>query len=246
MERNTLTVNSQWGEWIVIQSPGVSTLEGRNKRHITYLCRCACGVERMVRKYALTNGDSTSCGSFFCNNVGLLNKQWNCLTLVEFDVPHAQGKTRKRYYGIFRCDCGRLKSCRLDHVINGKIKSCGCVEWSRRTLSFEEAAFRDCRAAYEQAAKRRNLSFNLSIEECRELFAEECHYCGTEPSNVHRPARYFNSGNWRYNGIDRLDNGEGYIKNNCVAACKVCNYMKRTMSYDDFMSHIHKISQKHL
>lgn len=43
---------------------------------------------------------------------------------------------------------------------------------------------------------------------------------------------------WRliYNGIDRIDNAKGYTIENSVTCCKRCNFAKRNMSYDEFIS----------
>jgi len=43
------------------------------------------------------------------------------------------------------------------------------------------------------------------------------------------------TGPYVYNGIDRKENGIGYIESNAVTCCKVCNWAKGKMSYGDFM-----------
>lgn len=65
--------------------------------------------------------------------------------------------------------------------------------------------------------------FNLTEIECKEYFTSRCHYCG-----------------YRYdgevlNGIDRVNNNEGYSKDNCVSCCTMCNMMKRVLSREDFL-----------
>lgn len=45
------------------------------------------------------------------------------------------------------------------------------------------------------------------------------------------------------NGIDRKDSGRGYYQENCLPCCKICNVMKSTMSYNDFIEHCIKISK---
>lgn len=42
-------------------------------------------------------------------------------------------------------------------------------------------------------------------------------------------------------GIDRVDNSVGYTKENSVPCCKLCNFMKKAMSRNDFLSRIKKI-----
>ena len=47
----------RFGNWLVLTFEGMTP--GRNAR---YLCRCVCGVEKVVLRMSLVNGDSTSCG----------------------------------------------------------------------------------------------------------------------------------------------------------------------------------------
>lgn len=47
-----------------------------------------------------------------------------------------------------------------------------------------------------------------------------------------------------YNGIDRVNNDIGYLIENCVSCCKVCNFMKRSMSKNDFINHVNKIAMR--
>jgi len=47
-----------------------------------------------------------------------------------------------------------------------------------------------------------------------------------------------------YNGIDRVDNAIGYLTDNCVACCKVCNRAKLQMSKNEFFDHIKKIYER--
>jgi hypothetical protein len=58
--------------------------------------------------------------------------------------------------------------------------------------------------------KRDGIECELTEEEIKEFFKEECFYCG-ELGN---------------NGIDRIENDIGYNVDNCVSCCSMCNYMK--------------------
>ena len=48
-------------------------------------------------------------------------------------------------------------------------------------------------------------------------------------------------GEFYYNGIDRKDNFLGYTLSNVVTCCKKCNFLKRDMSYIDFINYIKQI-----
>ena len=79
---------------------------------------------------------------------------------------------------------------------------------------------------YRNSAKKRNLCFKLTEEECEKLFKSSCHYCGSISNN--------NS----LIGIDRVDNDRGYISENCVPCCYICNLMKSDQNVDIFIKKI--------
>ena len=75
------------------------------------------------------------------------------------------------------------------------------------------------------------------------MFQKNCHYCGVEPNQ-------FPKGNWAksynglfiYNGIDRKDNKIGYLLENCVSCCTICNRAKHSLSEEDFENWITRIT----
>lgn len=79
---------------------------------------------------------------------------------------------------------------------------------------------------YKKSAKKRNLEFTLSDEQCMEFFEKSCYYCNTPYKGL---------------GIDRVNNKEGYVYENCKPCCYTCNLMKRVMTFDEFKEHINKI-----
>lgn len=92
---------------------------------------------------------------------------------------------------------------------------------------------------YRNMAKKRGYEFCLTKDEFHKLTKENCWYCNKEPSQIKRDHRckcYY-----LYNGIDRVDNNQGYAWRNCVPCCGTCNSMKRTLSEEAFISHIRRI-----
>jgi hypothetical protein len=121
---------------------------------------------------------------------------------------------------------------------------------ARGSASFS-ALFNKCK----HSAKKRNLDFSLSTDEHKTLISQLCHYCGEPPIKYNsylkngglcqvRPNRYGAltiERNWvEANGIDRINNNEGYTIDNCVPCCGRCNYLKCDTSYDEFLSWISK------
>jgi hypothetical protein len=96
---------------------------------------------------------------------------------------------------------------------------------------------------YKRSARRRGLMFALSMEQFQELCLGSCHYCGNTPSYMPRTGNRnkYVKPKFLINGIDRKDSGNGYELTNCVACCRICNFMKKAMPYQDFISHITRI-----
>ena len=84
-------------------------------------------------------------------------------------------------------------------------------------------------AGYKNDAKKRCNDWTLSDEEAIELFKSNCAYCGAAPSP--------------FNGIDRVSNEGGYLSENCVAACKLCNAMKSDRELFVFVTQCAKIAK---
>ena len=87
---------------------------------------------------------------------------------------------------------------------------------------------------YIRNADIKNLEFSLTYENYISIVEKECYYCGVKQEKG-------------FNGIDRLDQTKGYVFENCVSSCKMCNYMKGSLSDDVFIKrseHILTFQQK--
>lgn len=81
---------------------------------------------------------------------------------------------------------------------------------------------------YQYNAKRRDIKFFLTREQVEIITSQPCFYCGSNKSV----------------GIDRVDNNIGYLVENCVPCCMICNKMKINYSLEDFLNHIINIYKK--
>ena len=148
-----------------------------------------------------------------------------------------------------KCECGNISTPKACQIIRGLIKSCSekCTligrpaTWLRKKEG--EAAFNALYNNYRAGAIKRNYQFKLTKEEAKLLFQNKCFYCNCDPISTHRHPNWF--GDFKYNGIDRLDNSIGYIKENCVTACKNCNLLKNNQNKQEFLNWIIKV-YKHL
>jgi hypothetical protein len=89
-------------------------------------------------------------------------------------------------------------------------------------------------SVYVRSANIKNIEFSLTYENYISIVEKECYYCGIQQEKG-------------FNGIDRLDQSKGYVLENCVSCCKMCNFMKGSLSDDVFIKraeHILTFQQK--
>ena len=82
---------------------------------------------------------------------------------------------------------------------------------------------------YMRTANIKNLTFELSFDEYYEIVKKECYYCGEFSENK------------TINGIDRKDQSNGYLLDNCVPCCEMCNMMKKSLNEKIFLQRIEHI-----
>ena len=145
---------------------------------------------------------------------------------------------------LWRCDCGGTLEAFSRDVMMGRKKTCGCVPTNYKTNFIGDgvAAFNAIYRRYKKEAAKRDYAFELDVEDVAYLTKQNCHYCGKSPSTISNTRH--DTGNYIYNGIDRVDNTKGYYIDNVVSCCRECNYSKRDRGYFQFVDWAHKISGK--
>lgn len=175
----------------------------------------------------------------------LTGKVFGKLTVIERSpVKKLYGKAKySDTFWICKCSCGNDTIVAMGPLTTGKTRSCGCLQKERvnkaNYIGYGEANFNKLYDGYRRGSKYSGLYFDISKDEFRDLTLGTCFYCGSSPSQEIKQKG--NIGTYTYNGIDRIDNSVGYTINNCVPCCKICNFMKRSMSKDDFVNHVGKI-----
>ena len=159
--------------------------------------------------------------------------------LTELGHDHS---TRHNQYWKFRCDCGKEHIAGMGDVRRGKINSCGCQR--HKGLPPSQVSFNQLLSGYRAGANARGYTWELSVEDFKNLTSGNCVYCGEPPRNWETYSRQRSphiTAVYVYNGIDRIDNSLGYTKENCVSCCTMCNYMKSAYTRELFLNHIKKI-----
>lgn len=158
----------------------------------------------------------------------LTNKKFGKLLVLSFSH---QDKYHKSYW-LCQCDCGTKCIKRSDSLSSGT-KSCGCLLRSKLFLGYSKAAFNSLYGSYKRNARNKNLSFDLKEDEFKQLTTNNCYYCKAKPSQVYKSRHA--TGDYIFNGIDRVDNLKGYTLDNCVTCCGICNKMKGSMPLNNFL-----------
>ena len=86
--------------------------------------------------------------------------------------------------------------------------------------------------------------FRLSVPTMgKPLIARDCYYCGSPPEKRDRSKT--RSGEITWNGVDRVDNTQGYTLENSRPCCKICNHLKGSLSEQQFIERVKKIAARH-
>jgi len=178
-------------------------------------------------------------GKRSCKNPTVDNKLKceTCLAITR-EKDNIQYNDRKDNLNIC-LGCGTTLTALIDGI-RGKIQRCAsCYEKQRvienarernRNYSEEKKGNLDkYLISYIQSAKSRNIAFDITKEKFEELVSMACYYCGS-----------FNEK--EVIGVDRLNSTRGYTNENCVPCCKICNFMKGTLSKNTFITQAHKIA----
>lgn len=149
---------------------------------------------------------------------------------------------------FWQCIC----KCGAELVVAGKDlrrkhrTSCGC---KRKEGNLKQrkptATFFSLYRVYERSAAARNLKFSITFKDAVLLFKQPCYYCNVSPFRIWKSKVKDGQANEVYNGIDRIDNTKGYIKNNVVPSCTYCNYAKRDRTVKDFLNWVDQIHKYH-
>ena len=116
----------RFGRLVVLSR--ASNINGRT----AWLCKCACGSEKVVTGISLTSGRTKSCGCLRSEITSkrrfkdLTGKRFGRLVVVKFSYMNTKGSAMWECI----CDCGELYLANSYLLLKGKVKSCGCLKSS--------------------------------------------------------------------------------------------------------------------
>lgn len=217
---------------------------GVNNNAQYWLCKCDCGNEKVISGKGLRKKDGTkSCGCLVEDTrmmfEDLTGKIFGRLEVIK--LSKRIGKRNTRYWEC-KCDCGNIKTVSGGALRSGQTQSCGCYRYEmikkNNRIEESEAAFNSVYSSYRASARNRNLDFLIDKDMFRKYTSDNCFYCGLEPKQEQKS----NNGSYIHNGIDRINNDNGYVDGNIVTCCKTCNYAKHIMPQNEFFEWVRRVN----
>lgn len=144
---------------------------------------------------------------------------------------------------LVKCDCGTEKFVSSNSL--RIIRSCGCLKddvmKEKSSKNIDKTGLNQVFGAYKNRAKNKNIEFSIEKDSFLKLIKQNCHYCNALPENIIK-SRTRDNVEFFYSGLDRLNNEHGYTIDNSVPCCKTCNFLKRTLSYNQFIEKVFAIA----
>lgn len=174
-------------------------------------------------------------------------QKYNRLIFIE----RSETKTNNgRMQWLLVCECGGQTLQVPCDVSTGRIKSCGCMIKDNSGVRKYDPRISTAREVWRNKYKD-GCPFDLFLE----LSQLDCHYCGRPPHRTrnlaktiaNRPNRIktnesiIASGDFTYNGLDRIDSSKDHSPDNIVPCCLDCNRAKSSLTFDEFLDHVERM-----
>lgn len=176
--------------------------------------------------------------------IELTNKRFGKLVARDY-ILHETKHGNQKWMWLCDCDCGDQVKARTNELTKGvktQCKNCSVKEQAeKRILENNGALVNRIYKDYQRGAKDRGLTFDLTKEEFEDLIFGECYYCGSTPKRYDGNVKYERTGEFKRNGIDRIDSTIGYVNSNLRTCCDTCNIAKHANSEDDFIDWVIKV-----
>lgn len=187
--------------------------------------RCKCGTEYERALTVIFRSEREESCRQCLRWADYTGQRFGSLVAIRWVGSKATSDGRRQGCWLCRCDCENEVIVPRVNLRDGNSKSCGCAKYGRGSkLVIGAAAFNKLLGIYQRGARERNLSWELTKEDFRLLTSLNCAYCGTSPARTVRGGPY--SGDYQWNGVDRVDSSGPYRLGNVVPACGQCNRSK--------------------
>lgn len=165
-------------------------------------------------------------------NEQFVGKKFGKLSVEKFSHRNKRGQS----HWLCKCDCGKQKTIRGDHLLNKATKSCGCNQQGAGNHRWN-----GCGEIggwvwnnYKINASRRNIPFKITVKDMWTKFLEQNRKCALT-GELLQFSTCQSDNNGRTASLDRIDNTRGYEINNIQWVTKTINMAKGKLSQSDFL-----------
>jgi hypothetical protein len=185
-----------------------------NDSQICYRCKCSCG-KIVIKSKRTLRSTKNGCGCAATNR-RIIDVTEKVCKICNINKEINKFTSHLMYYKNLD---NTNRSVRYYH------HTCiSCEVFNKQQKIFTNVSYKY--SEIKNSCYKSKVDFLLTLEEFSTFWDKKCHYC---------------SGDRKTHGLDRMDNDGPYSIQNCVACCKDCNFMKRTMGYTEFLDKITKI-----
>lgn len=172
---------------------------------------------------------------------------FNDLTL---QTLHVIGSKR-----FWECVCvckGVTKPLREYHIVNSKVKSCGCLQ--NRNRGEKHHNYTGCGglggayyAMMKYQAGLRKIEFSLSVEYLWNLFLEQGRKCALTGVDLNITSQHYREIHQeeQFASLDRIDSEKPYVEGNVWWVHKDVNRMKREYTVERFLEVCRQVARLH-
>ena len=164
-------------------------------------------------------------------------QKFQMLTFIKYD--HSDGCSA---WWLVKCDCGLEKVMRAENVTNPKNKSCGCyrnLRGQKHNAYHGTGGIGKSFLSHTQTRARVKgikISKDLTTKYLWELYQKQHGLCALTGQQLVLPIDY--RAKWQLTtnlSLDRIDSSQGYIPGNVQWVTKDTNFMKQSLSQDQFI-----------
>jgi len=145
----------------------------------------------------------------------LIGKQYGKLIILMESDPYIRPNGLKQRKVLARCDCGNIKSIRLDHIIQGCSLSCGCLqkEITKKLFTKHELSYH---SLYKAWSEMKNRCYNQKSKWYKNYGGRGIHICDEWKNDAKEFIKWALNNGWKKGlVIDRIKNDEDYSSSNC-------------------------------
>lgn len=188
-----------------------------------WLCICKCGNATVVSSCNISKTKSCGC----IGSPDLIGKRFGKLVVIKKTAR----RIATRIVWQCLCGCGTTSFATTGNLVSGHKKSCGCLN---RNPDREAAIYSKLYKSIKRLHKKKGGEETtlVTLKEFTQLSKQACTYCGMPPSRDAEDS--LTDTLIQVSGIDRVDSSLGYIQENTVSCCTMCNRAKTDHSLADF------------